>query len=206
VDVNLNDWFTLRVTGNRHSVDAEAGIIMPRILTVLLLLHWAIAFSALAFLCMAGGDDGASSAFSALGISLPGKTVSGSAGAAFVSISFALCALLFWWALAGAALASSAETETDEISIVAFAAAAALMTILLVVGVAARANGVLPGIAIELCALLASFVAIGAAQRSGATTVTAGRLAARALAVDASRLASPLWLAFRDDDSRSRDR
>ena len=178
---------------------------MPRILTVLLHLHWAVAFSALAFLSLAGGERGAADAFAALGFSIPGQATAGFMASGIVSAGFALCALLFWWALAAAVL-SAQEDEPDQVTMVAFAAAVGLMSVLLVIGIAARAQGILPGISIQLGALLASFIAIGAAQRSGATTVTAGRLAARALAVDASRLASPLWLTFRDDAVGSKER
>jgi hypothetical protein len=186
---------------------------MSRLLSKILILHWAVVFTLLAALVVIGGGGGAADGLRFVGISGVNLAVGDAvmpAVTAIFGVCFAFCALLFWWALASVALSGSDERDGEgDVVRVAFAAAAAVLTIILVIGAVQLYQGLFPLMAAHLAAMVASYVAI-CAERDGRAKVPteegAMQLAARVRALDATRTATISIRGDRRDGSRSFER
>ncbi|UCI05577.1 hypothetical protein [Mesorhizobium sp. B1-1-8] len=147
---------------------------MRHILTSFLALHWAVVFALLAYICM-DGDRGIASALGVLGVSVQNSTLPGLEHAAIVaplSIALLIVAVLFCWAFVETLLNIAARPEAgDSVVRIAFISASFLLSLILVGGVAQGVNGLFMVVAIQMTALLASYVAVLAERRS-ATAMT----------------------------------
>ncbi len=169
---------------------------MPRILTLFLVLHWATVFSLLAALSIldAGGAEG----LNAFGIRVAVGDMQDAhrlALRAAIGFGFTTCAVLFWWSLATMALSLGHEaTQGDEVLRVAFSASAFLITLILIVAAVVHADHFMPVIATHVAALIASYVAIRDERDSRPPREKPSeeqvRLAARVKALDASQIAT----------------
>ena len=157
---------------------------MRHVLISFLALHWAVVFALLAYICM-DGNHGIASALGVLGISVQSTRFPGLEHALVVaplSIALLLVALLFCWAFV--------ETLLNIATRIAFICASFLLSIILVGGAAQGINGLFMVVAIQMTALLASYVAVLAEQRSTLAAMTLhdsdARLAAHRLATGAA--------------------
>jgi len=142
---------------------------MQRILANILLLHWAATFALLAGLCVLGAEAGVFRAMDVLGLDTEGLGLQAAPTmTALISLAFAVCAVLFFWALL-TGLMPVERRDHDDVQQMAFGAAALSVSVLLLAGMALSIPGLFPVAATHLAALLASYVAI----RVG--TVPAGR-------------------------------
>lgn len=162
---------------------------MRHFLTSLLALHWAVAFALLTVACMIGQRPDASLAMALLGVSAePAGALQGAPLAAFLSVAFAMVALLFAWMLVAALVAEDADGE--PIARRAFAGAAGVLSLVLIVGAAEGASGALPAVAVTLAALMGSYLAVRAEHRAVAERQPAEgddvRSAARMMAAEAA--------------------
>lgn len=137
---------------------------MLRILTPFVILHWAVMFSLLAFLCLLAGDDGVTRAFGFMGLSFGDHTAMRMLGASETSIlalALAVCGVLFWWALLETLLgAGDVAQRGNQVLDTAFSGAVGTLTIVSFLGAAHGVAGLLPAIAVQLCALLVSYCAV----------------------------------------------
>jgi hypothetical protein len=184
---------------------------MSRILTLFLILHWAAVFSLLAALAVFGGDGGADG-FSFFGVpmSAGGDVYIASVPVlrAAVTLGFAFCAVLFWWAFVTLFVSSDGQAG-DEVLRMAFAAASGLMTLMLVVGAVKAPAGLFAAMAAHFAALIASYLAIRGEQQLGEQVDKSEdelRLAARVRAIDASQTARLSRFVATHDGRRSFDR
>lgn len=185
---------------------------MSRILTLFLILHWAAVFSLLAALAVFGGDGGADS-FSFFGVpmSAGGDVYVASVPVlrAAVTLGFAFCAVLFWWAFVTLFVSGEGQPAGDEVLRMAFATASGLMTLMLLVGALKAPAGLFSAMAAHFAALIASYLAIRGEQQLGEQAGKSEdelRLAARVRAIDASQTARLSRFVVTHDGRRSFDR
>lgn len=143
------------------------GLTMRRTLTIVLALYWMAEFAILAASCVARFDDGLQAALAVLGAErLPAVCADGGLiGAAAFGAAFGLVALLFVWLLL-TSLGSEARAQADEVAKLAFAAGALSMTAVVLAGAMLDVTDVFPAAAVELLALLASYLVTQAEGRS----------------------------------------
>jgi len=166
---------------------------MRHVLTSFLALHWAVVFALLAYICM-DGNHGIASALGVLGISVQSTRFPGLEHALVVaplSIALLLVALLFCWAFVETLLNIATRPDAGHAVVrIAFICASFLLSIILVGGAAQGINGLFMVVAIQMTALLASYVAVLAEQRSTLAAMTLhdsdARLAAHRLATGAA--------------------
>lgn len=166
---------------------------MRHVLSSFLALHWAVVFALLAYVCM-DGSRGVASALGMLGLSAQNGHVADLdrlAVAAPLSIALLIVAVLFCWALVETLLnVATRPYAGDVVMRIALISASLLLSVILVGGVARGINGLFMVAAIQLTALLASYVAV-LAERGPALAVAASRegdirLAASRMAVSAA--------------------
>ncbi|OHV88268.1 hypothetical protein [Mesorhizobium sp. ORS 3428] len=158
---------------------------MRHVLTSFLALHWAVVFALLAYICM-DGNRGIASALGVLGVSVQSSRFQGLEHAVVVAplvIALLIVALLFCWAFLETLLNIATRPDAgDAVVRIAFISASFLLSIILVGGAAQGINGLFMVVAIQMTALLASYVAVLAERRSS--------LAATALHESEARLAA----------------
>ena len=161
---------------------------MGRILTLFVSLHWTAVFAALALLAGLNGGENFAAVLAAIGIQFPAEALPMPVPAAFcalLAVGFGIVAVLFLWALVTGLLDRHADgNEADEVARLAFGSAVGVLT-LVFLGCAMRgeAIGIYRSIAIEMAALLASYLAVyaerrmasAAAARAGSRTTGAAR-------------------------------
>jgi hypothetical protein len=170
-----------------------SGKAMSRILTLFVCLHWAVVFSALTLLAGLHGGKNFVAVLAAIGIQFSvDAMVVPPALCALLAIGFGIVACLFLWTLVTSFLDRRAEgSEADEVAGLAFAGAVAVFTfVFLGCAVTAEAIGLYRSMALEIGALLASYLAICAERRMVVAAVAkpgnpAGA-AARAMALHAA--------------------
>ncbi|MDX8517628.1 hypothetical protein [Mesorhizobium dulcispinae] len=149
---------------------------MRHVLTSFLALHWAVVFALLAYICM-DGDRGIASALGVLGVSVQGSRFPGLEHAVIVaplSVALLIVALLFCWAFVETLLNIATRPDAgDAVVRIAFISASFLLSIILVGGAAQGINGLFMVVAIQMTALLASYVAVLAERRSALAAATA---------------------------------
>ncbi|RWK00585.1 MAG: hypothetical protein EOR43_30195 [Mesorhizobium sp.] len=148
---------------------------MRHVLTSFLALHWAVVFALLAYICV-DGTRGIASALGVLGVSVQGSGFPGLEHAAVVaplSIGLLIVALLFCWAFVETLLNIATRPDAgDAVVRIAFISASFLLSIILVGGAAQGINGLFMMVAIQMTALLASYVAVLAERRSALAAMT----------------------------------
>jgi len=158
---------------------------MRHVLTSFLALHWAVVFALLAYICI-DGDRGIAAALGVLGVSVQGSGFPGLEHAVVVgplSVALLVVAVLFCWAFVETLLNITARPDGgDAVVRTAFISAPFLLSLILVGGVAQGINGLFMVVAIQMTALLASYVAVLAERRSSLAAVTVHEGDARAAA------------------------
>ncbi|RWM26637.1 hypothetical protein [Mesorhizobium sp.] len=161
---------------------------MRHVLTSFLALHWAVVFALLAYICM-DGDRGIASALGVLGVSVQSSRFPGLDQALVVaplSVALLIVALLFCWAFVETLLNIATRPDAgDAVVRIAFIFASFLLSIILVGGAAQGINGLFMVVAVQMTALLASYVAVLAERRS-VMQENEARLAAHRIATGAA--------------------
>ena len=142
---------------------------MRPILTSFLALHWAAVFALLAFICV-DGNRGVAGALGALGVAVENTRLADLDNAAVVAplaVALLVVAVLFCWVFVESLVNAAASPEgADSVARTAFISASAVMSLILIGGAAQGINGLFLVVAVQLAALLASYVAMHAEQRS----------------------------------------
>ncbi|PBB21658.1 hypothetical protein [Mesorhizobium sp. WSM4313] len=142
---------------------------MRHVLSSVLALHWAVVFALLAYVCM-DGSRGIATALGVLGLSVRGNRFPHFENAAVVaplSIALLIVAVLFCWAFVETLLNAAARPDAGEsVARIAFISASFLLSLILIGGVAQGIDGLFMIVAIQMTALLASYIAMLAERRS----------------------------------------
>ncbi|MBN9075231.1 MAG: hypothetical protein BGN87_03920 [Rhizobiales bacterium 65-79] len=166
---------------------------MNRILSIFIALHWTMVFAALAALAGLHGGENFSAVLAAVGIGFAAVTLPMPVPAALcglLAIGFGIVAALFLWTFVTALLDRGHGNEVDEVARLAFGSAVAVLTaVFLGCVLMPAASGLYRSMALELGALLASYLAVCAERRATAAKGRAGDpidAAARAMALRAA--------------------
>jgi hypothetical protein len=142
---------------------------MRHVLSSFLALHWTIVFALLAYICMAG-SRGITTALGVLGLPIQGSkfpALENIAVVAPLSIALLIVAVLFCWAFVETLLNAAARPDAGEsVARIAFISASILLSLILIGGVAQGIDGLFMIVAIQMTALLASYIAVLAERRS----------------------------------------
>ncbi|MER8624653.1 hypothetical protein [Mesorhizobium sp. M1143] len=142
---------------------------MRHILTSFLALHWALVFALLAFICV-DGNRGVAGALGVLGVVVENTRLADLDNAAVVAplaIALLVVAVLFCWGFVESLVnAAASPDEADSVARTAFISASAVLSLILIGGAARGINGLFLVVAVQLAALLASYVAMLAERRS----------------------------------------
>jgi len=142
---------------------------MRHLLTPFLALYWAVVFALLAYICL-DGSRGVASALGGLGVPLQSGRFPGLDHVAVVaplSISLLIVAVLFCWAFVETLLNVATGPDAGEAVVrIAFASASFLLSAILIGGATQGINGLFMVVAIQMTALLASYVAVLAERRA----------------------------------------
>ncbi|MBA1140404.1 hypothetical protein [Mesorhizobium neociceri] len=142
---------------------------MRPILTSFLALHWAVVFALLAFICM-DGNRGVAGALGVLGVVMENTRLVDLDNAAVVAplaIALLVVAVLFCWVFVESLVNAAASPDgADSVARTAFISASAVLSLILIGGAAQGINGLFMVVAVQLAALLASYVAMLAERRS----------------------------------------
>jgi hypothetical protein len=165
---------------------------MNRVLTIFIALHWTVVFAALAALAGLHNGENFAAVLAAIGIEFAAVTLPmplPEALCALLAMGFGTVAALFLWLFVTALLDRGSGNGTDDVARLAFGSAVAMFT-LVFIGCASSsaAFGFYRSLAIELGALLASYLAVCAERRMMAAATPAGArdAAARAMALRAA--------------------
>jgi hypothetical protein len=157
---------------------------MRHVLTSFVTLHWAIVFTLLALICI-DGNRGLAAALGVLGASSEASSLvdlDTLPVVAPLAVALLLVAVLFYWAFVDALLSDASSGASDSVSRIAFISASGLLSLIVIGGVAHGIDGLLMVVAVQLAALLASYVAIVAERRSVSSAAGAGEGEIRAVA------------------------
>jgi hypothetical protein len=171
---------SIALAGSALQFHGTSGKAMNRILTLFVYVHWAAVFVALTLLAGLHGGENFTAVLAAIGIQFPvdaqfsiNATPVPSALCALLAVGFGIVASLFLWTLVTSFLDRRAEgNEADEVAGLAFGGAVAVFT-LVFLGCAAGAEaiGLYRSMALEIGALLASYLAICAERRMAVAAV-----------------------------------
>jgi hypothetical protein len=174
-----------------------SGEAMNRVLTIFIALHWTVVFAALAALAGLHNGENFAAVLAAIGIEFAAVTLPmplPEALCALLAMGFGVVAALFLWLFSTALLDREGGGKgTDDVARLAFGSAVAVLT-LVFIGCASSpaAFGFYRSLAIELGALLASYLAVCAERRMAVAATKAGArddrvdVAARAMALRAA--------------------
>ena len=158
---------------------------MRPILTSFLALHWAAVFALLAFICV-DGNRGVAGALGVLGVAVENTRLADLDNAAVVAplaVALLVVAVLFCWVFVESLVNAAANPEgADSVARTAFISASAVMSLILIGGAAQGINGLFLVVAVQLAALLASYVAMLAERRSVFAGVVSREAESRATA------------------------
>ncbi|RWK65874.1 hypothetical protein [Mesorhizobium sp.] len=158
---------------------------MRHILSSFLALHWAVVFALLAFICI-DGNRGVAAALGVLGVVLQNTRFVDLENAVVVAplaVALLVVAVLFCWAFVETLFSDPTNPEaTDSVVRVAFISASGVLSLIVVGGAAQGINGLFMAIAVQLAALLASYVAMLAERRSALAATIPGTGEVRAAA------------------------
>ncbi|TIU20461.1 MAG: hypothetical protein E5W49_12435, partial [Mesorhizobium sp.] len=142
---------------------------MRHILSSFLALHWAVVFALLAFLCI-DGNRGVAAALGVLGVAVQNTRFVNLENAIIVAplaVALLVVAVLFCWAFVETLISDPTNPDvTDSVVRVAFISASGVLSLIVVGGAAQGINGLFMVVAVQLAALLASYVAMLAERRS----------------------------------------
>jgi hypothetical protein len=149
---------------------------MRHILTSFLALHWAAVFALLAFICI-DGNRGVAAALGVLGVAVQDTRFADLENAAVVAplaVALLVVAVLFCWALVETLVNVATNPDAaDSVVRIAFISASGVLSLILIGGAAQGINGLFMVVAVQLAALLASYVAMLAERRSAFATAVA---------------------------------
>jgi hypothetical protein len=150
---------------------------MRHILSSFLALHWAVVFALLAFICI-DGNRGVAAALAVLGVAVQNTRFIGLENAVVVAplaVALLVVAVLFCWAFVEALFSDPKNPDaTDSVVRVAFISASGVLSLIVVGGAAQGINGLFMVVAVQLAALLASYVAMLAERRSALAAAVPG--------------------------------
>ncbi|GLS38025.1 hypothetical protein GCM10010869_36190 [Mesorhizobium tianshanense] len=148
---------------------------MRYILSSFLALHWAVVFALLAFICI-DGNRGIAAALGVLGVAVQNTRFVDLENAVVVAplaVALLVVAVLFCWALIET-LINDATNPDDSVTRIAFICASGVLSLIVVGGAAQGVNGLFMAVAVQLAALLASYVAMLAERRSAFAAAVPG--------------------------------
>lgn len=180
------EWFKLA-----KSLLCEAGMPMRHVLTSFLALHWAIVFALLAFICI-DGNRGVAAALGVLGATIEGTRfidLDNAIVVAPLATALLVVAVLFFWAFVETLINDATSQAVDSVARIAFISASGVLSLIVVGGAAQGINGLFMVVAVQLAALLASYVAMLAERRSVAAVAQGDieiRVAAHGMAAAAA--------------------
>ena len=155
---------------------------MRHILSSFLALHWAVVFALLAFICI-DGNRGVAAALGVLGVAVQNTRFVGLENAvlvappavALLAVALLVVAVLFCWAFVEALFSDPKNPDaSDSVVRVAFISASGVLSLIVVGGAAQGINGLFMVVAVQLAALLASYVAMLAERRSALAAAVPG--------------------------------
>lgn len=135
-------------------------------------VHWAIVFALLALICI-DGDRGVAAALGVLGVTVESARfvdLQSLAVVAPLAIALLVVAVLFFWAFVDSMINDPASPGADSVVRIAFISASGVLSMILIGGAAQGINGLFMVVAVQLAALLASYVAMLAERRSAAAS------------------------------------
>ncbi|TGQ72712.1 MAG: hypothetical protein E5V49_04695 [Mesorhizobium sp.] len=141
---------------------------MRQVLTSFLALHWTIAFALLAVLCI-DGNRGVAAALGVLGVPIESArfvNLENIVVVASLATAFLVVAVLFFWAFVETLINDAANPGGDSVARIAFISASGVLSLILIGGAAQGINGLFLVVAVQMAALLASYVAMLAERRS----------------------------------------
>ncbi len=163
---------------------------MHRILTLFLSFHWMSVFAALAVLAGIHGGENFPAVLGAIGIVVPGGSLPTPATSVLcmaLAMGFSLVCVLFFWMLVTVVLEKNAESsEADDVARLAFGGAICMLTLVFIGCAAGSVTGLYRSVALELGALVASYLAVCAERRIAATRADDIGATARAMALHAA--------------------
>ncbi|MBZ9677772.1 hypothetical protein [Mesorhizobium sp. ES1-1] len=165
---------------------------MRHVLTSFLALHWAIVFALLAFLCI-DGDRGVSAALGVLGLASEDVGVADLDNFVVVAplaTALLVVAVLFFWAFVETLVNDATSRGVDSVARVAFISASSVLSLVVIGGAAQGIKGLFMVVAVQLAALLASYVAILAERRSPLAATVPDDSEVRAAALGMARAAA----------------
>ena len=145
---------------------------MRHVLTSFLSVHWAIVFALLALICI-DGDRGVAAALGVLGVTVESARfvdLQNVVVVAPLAIALLVVAVLFFWAFVDTLINDAASPGADSVVRIAFISASGVLSMILIGGAAQGINGLFMVVAVQLAALLASYVAMLAERRSAAVS------------------------------------
>lgn len=158
---------------------------MRHILSSFLALHWAVVFALLAFICI-DGNRGVAAALGVLGVVVQNTgfvDLENAVVVAPLAVALLVVAVLFCWAFVETLFSDPTNPDaTDSVVRVAFISASGVLSLIVVGGAAQGINGLFMAIAVQLAALLASYVAMLAERRSALAAPVPGTGEVRAAA------------------------
>jgi hypothetical protein len=157
------EWFKLAMF-----LPCQAGTPMRHVLTSFLTLHWAIVFTLLALICI-DGNRGVAAALGVLGATIEGARfvhLDNVVVVAPLATALLVVAMLFFWAFVETLINNAASPGADSVARIAFISASGVLSLIVIGGAAQGINGLLMVVAVQLAALLASYVAMLAERRS----------------------------------------
>lgn len=157
---------------------------MRQLLTSFLALHWAIVFALLALICI-DGNRGVAAALGVLGATIEGTRfvdLDNVVVVAPLATALLVVAVLFCWAFVEALINDATSPGADGVARIAFISASGVLSLIVIGGAAQGINGLFMVVAVQLAALLASYVAMLAERRSVVDAVASGEGEVRAVA------------------------
>ncbi len=158
---------------------------MRPILTSFLALHWAVVFALLAFICV-DGNRGVAGALGVLGVAADNTSLAELDNAAVVAplaVALLVVAVLFCWVFVESLVNAAASPDgAESVARTAFISALAVLSLILIGGAAQGINGLFMVVAVQLAALLASYVAMLAERRSALAGMVSREAESRATA------------------------
>ncbi|MER9822307.1 hypothetical protein NKJ50_10275 [Mesorhizobium sp. M0115] len=144
---------------------------MRHILSSFLALHWAAVFALLAFICI-DGNRGVAAALGVLGVPVQNTRFADLENAVVVAplaVALLVVAVLFCWAFVEALTSDATNPDpADSVVRIAFISASGVLSLIVIGGAAQGINGLFMVVAVQLAALLGSYVAMLAERRSAA--------------------------------------
>ncbi|MBZ9700750.1 MULTISPECIES: hypothetical protein [unclassified Mesorhizobium] len=141
---------------------------MRQVLTSFLALHWTIVFALLAIICI-DGNRGVAGALGVLGVTIESARfvdLENVVVVAPLATALLVVAVLFFWAFVEALINNASNPGADSVARIAFISASGVLSLILVGGAAQGINGLFLVVAVQLAALLASYVAMLAERRT----------------------------------------